>query len=509
LSAAETTPAPAWAGKVIKESGIGLSGSLVGTALNYVVLLVITRLLTPEGLGLFTLGQSVLAIAMIFVLLGTPRGLERFIPYLSAGGRSSSVVHLIRSVTLTAGAAAVIVMGALALGAGWLANDVFDAPGFAPVLRVMLLAIPMLAWIELVSSSFVGIKELRYRVYVQQLALPLVKLALALTALSLGLGVMGWVSAYVVSFLVAALLALVFFRARLLPEFRGDERQRSNLKEVLSYCWPLSVNSFVVVFAANIGVLLLGIYRSPAEVGVYRVFVYMVFILILIQSSFAHIYKPISAGFVATEDRENSKLLYQRVGKWMLMAGGVAGLVVLILGRDIVGVLFPTSYQTGAEALAVLALGRLVVAACGPQAAALEAFGRTRLSMVNALLMLGVSLGLGYLLIPSMGIVGAALATSVAGAATALAGLLEMRVLHGLSPFAAPSARTVGAIVATAAPFWFALRALRPLGLGAVALVLVLLVVWYALALRVFRALDETDRALVGALRKRVLSRRR
>ncbi|MBD3368623.1 MAG: oligosaccharide flippase family protein [Candidatus Eisenbacteria bacterium] len=506
MSTTDAQTAPAWAGKVVKESGISLGGSLVGTGLNYLVLLVVTRMLTPEGLGLFTLGQSVLAIAMIFVLLGTPRGLERFIPYLTAAGRKASVGHLLRSVfTLTATTAAVV-MVVLALAAGWLARDIFEAPGFAPVLRLMLLAIPMLGWVELVSASFVGIKELRYRVYIQQLALPSLKTGLALAALSLGFGVMGWISAYVGSLFFAALLAFVFFRGRLLPEFRSRRTEKADIREVMSFCWPLSVNNFVVVFAVNVGVLLLGVYRSPAEVGVYRIIIYMTLILVLIQTSFAQIYKPLSAGFAATGDRMNSDLLYRRVGKWMLMAGGLAWLIVALLGRDIVGVLFPESYHVGLEALAVLAAGRLAVAACGPQAAALEAFGNTRLSMVNAILMLGVSLGLGYVLIPRMGILGAALSTSIAVLTTAVVGLAEMGALHGLWPFSRQSMRILGAIVLTAAPFWFAVRRLHPLGLGLTALALVLLAGSYLMMLRVLGALDETDRAMFKALRRRALS---
>ncbi len=506
MSTTDAQTAPAWAGKVVKESGISLGGALVGTALNYLVLLVVTRMLTPEGLGLFTLGQSVLAIAMIFVLLGTPRGLERFIPYLTAAGRKASVPHLLRSVFTVTAAAAAVVMVLLALGAGWLARDVFKAPGFAPVLRLMLLAVPMLGLIELVSASFVGIKELRYRVYVQQLALPSLKIGLALAALSLGFGIMGWVSAYVVSLFFAAVLAFVFFRGRLLREFRSHRVERSDIKQVMSFCWPLSVNNFVVVFAANVGVLLLGIYRSPAEVGVYRIIIYMALILVLIQTSFAQIYKPLSAGFAATRDRMNSDLLYKRVGKWMLMAGGLAWLIVALLGRDIVGALFPDSYHVGLGALAVLAAGRLAVAACGPQAAALEAFGSTRLSMLNAILMLGLSLALGYVLIPRMGILGAAFSTSIAVFVTAVAGLSEMRALHGLWPFNIQSVRTAGAIVLTAVPFWFAIERLHPLGPWLTALALVLLAGVYLLALRLLGALDETDRAMFVVLRRRVLS---
>ena len=69
-----------WTSKIVKESGIGLAGSVVGTALNYVVLFTVTRFLGPRDFGVFSLAQSIVAVSLIFVLLGTPRALDRFIP---------------------------------------------------------------------------------------------------------------------------------------------------------------------------------------------------------------------------------------------------------------------------------------------------------------------------------------------------------------------------------------------------------------------------------------------
>jgi len=508
LTAARMDAAPSWAGKVVKESGIGLSGSLIGTALNYLVLLLVTRLLTPEELGLFTLAQSVIAVSLIFVLLGVPKGLERFIPYLIASGERARVMHLLRSVLVVSGAAAVLVLLVLGFGAPWLAGTVFESPELEHVLRLMLFALPLLGWIEIVAASFVGLKELRYRVIIQQLALPVIKMVLAVVALSLGLGLTGWIGAYVISLAVASVMAFFLFRAHFLPKFRVPEQKTSDLKGVLSYCWPLSINNFVVVFSANVSFLLLGFFLTSSDVGVYRIFVYMVLIQSLIQMSFAQIYKPLAAGFVASGAGSDSDLLYKRVAKWMFVGGGVAALVIVLLGQDIIAVLFPESYQVATQALVILALGRLAVAACGPQAPALEAFGNTKLSMLNALLMLSLNLGLGYLLIPSFGIVGAALASSIAVASTAVVGMLEMKLIHGLWPFGPPTLKALGAVLATAVPFWLAMTFLDSPGIWVLIAMVVMIPAALFLGLRMLGALDETDYLVFNAVRHRLLRRR-
>lgn len=507
MSDARPDPAYTWAGKVLKESGIGFGGSLLGTALNYVVLIVLTRFLSPDELGLFTLGQSVLAIALIFVLIGTPRALDRFIPYYLAGGRHGVIRSLIRSVIAMSAATSAAVMLVLIGGAGWLSDAVFKTSELTWVLRLMVLAVPMLAWIELVSASFAGFKELRYRVYTHQLSLPILKVGFAVLLLSLGYGLAGWLWAYLASLVVTSAYALWLFRRHIISRLRGSNGETADLRHVLSYSWPLSISNLVVVFAANIGILLLGCFGTTSDVGVYRVYVYMILILVLAQSSFGRIYKPVASGFVSSGNAAEGELLYKRVGKWMLIVGGYGSLVVMLFGRDIVALLFPEGYQTAAGALVVLALGRLMVAVCGPQGVALEAFGSTRLSLVNALLMLGLNLGLGYLLIPSYGITGAALAMALAQAGGAVAGLVGMRVVHGLLPFGRPYLLAVAALAASGLPAWLLVRRLGSLNAALTVGAVVALAAVYGFALWSFRALDEVDYGVLARIRNRMRGR--
>ncbi len=494
MSRTEPNPAHTWAGKVVKESGIGFAGSLLGTALNYGVLVVMTRFLAPDELGLFTLGQSVLAVALIVVLLGTPRALDRFIPYYMAAREYGRVRSVIRFVILLAAAISAVVMLSLAAGAGWFSRDIFKTEGLAPVLRLMLFAVPMLAWIEIVSASFTGFKELRYRVYTHQIALPTLKLGIALALFSLGYGLGGWLWAYLVSLVVTGGYALWLFWKHIASRLRGVAPGAINLREIVSYSWPLSVSNFMVVFAANLSVLLLGYYQSAAEVGVYRVYAYMILIMTLSDNSFVRIYKPLASGFISSKSDAAGEELYKRVAKWMLTVGGYIGLIMVFLGRDIVSLLFPQGYQVVAVALVVLVLGRLVVCACGPQGAALEAFASTRISMGNAILMLGLNLVLGLLLIPRFGVLGAALSTSLAVSGTAISGMVAMKLVHGILPFGDGYFRTLAALSVVAFPLWYLTRAAKMLSAWPLMGVALALGAVYVLALWRFGALDSVDR---------------
>ncbi|MCK5596811.1 MAG: oligosaccharide flippase family protein, partial [Candidatus Eisenbacteria sp.] len=197
------------------------------------------------------MAQSVIAVAMVFVLCGTPRALDRFIPHYSAHEEQGKIRGLILNILrLTSLLGAVVVIAILALSRT-LAMSTFCNPQLLPVLRLMVISVPALAWIEIVSMSFAGFKELRYRVYTHQLSLPVLKTALALAVLSLGYGLLGWIYAYLAALFLTSALAWWFFRSRIWSTVGRVPTAAIDLKGIVSYCWPLSVNNLVVMLSGH------------------------------------------------------------------------------------------------------------------------------------------------------------------------------------------------------------------------------------------------------------------
>lgn len=493
----EPSGTPGWMSKIIKESGIGLLGAVIGTALNYAVLVTVTRYLEPEQFGTFAVAQSVIAVSLVFALCGTPGALDRFIPYYNArheGGKVKGL--LVGTLKLTSWLGVVVMLALLALSHS-LSSTVFDNAGLLPVLRLMVLSVPALAWIDLVASSFAGFKELRYRVYIQQLALPLLKMVFALLILSLGYGLFGWVWAYLASLLASSLLAWFFFRRRIWVSLRQTPVASVDFRGVVSYCWPLSINSLVLMLSGHVGVLLLGAFRSESDVGAYRVFVYVVLIMSLVKMSFGRIYKPVAAELVSLGDTRGVLELHRRVSKWMLIVASFVGLIILFLREDILGILVPSDYVVATSALLVLAASRTIVGSLGPQGMALEALGNTRFSMVNALLMLGINTGLGFLLIPEHGVLGAAVALAAGTLVAALAELLEMYALHRIHPFSSTYFRGAAVVLSAGAVMYALTAAWETAGLLRMMTLTPVLALLFAAGLRFSGALDSEDYAVM------------
>ncbi|MFH1690022.1 MAG: oligosaccharide flippase family protein [Candidatus Eisenbacteria bacterium] len=496
-----------WKLKVVKESGIGLAGSVVGTALNYVLLMIVTRALSPTEYGTFALAQSVTTIALILALFGTPRALDRFIPLYNARGdygRTRTLISRIFGVTLVAG---VVAAAALILGSGLIARAMPNGAHLAPVLAALALSVPLLVYVEQVGSSFVGFKELRYQAYVQQLALPVLRIALVAVAFAAGFKLYGWVAAYLVSLVVAAALAFAFYRRLIAPLLRAHAPVDVSLKETATYSWPLTVNNIVLVFFGQVGILFLGRYWSLADVGVFRVYVYVVLVMVMVRASFTKIYKPVASEMLSTGDHEELGRAYARVARWMFIPNSAIFLVIALFGSRALVLLLGAEYQVVPVALVVLAAGRLLVSSLGPQGMTLEAFGHTRLSMVNAFVMVGANVGLCALLVPGHGILGAAVAASASASLGALAGLAQVFVLHRMHPFGFGFTRCVGAALAVWLLGGTQAERIGAMGLGELTCAATATLTLYALGLVLVRGFDATDRQVLAEARDRVLRR--
>ncbi len=494
--------------KVFKEAGIGLTGSVAALVLNYVLLAILTRWLGPDRFGTFVLAQAIANVALLVVLLGLPNALDRFIPeYLARGERGRAGVLLMRSLTFSLTASAVVLV-VLAVFSVPIAEGLFGKAELAPVLRLVALSIPFMALIRLVSSAFVGCQEVRYEVYIQYLTLPILKIAAAVALFGTGAGLLGWASGYALAVLGTALAATWFLAFRLRPLFFSGPQARVSMRQIIAYSWPLSLATIVVTFRGQLDILFLGWMRPAADAGLYRVIVSLVMPLTLVLASFARVYKPVISERIAMDDPGEIGSLYHRIVKWVFMVNGILFLALVLFGDEVVQLLFTQRYAAGGLALVILAAGRFFKTILGPEGMTLEAWGHTRLSFVNALVMVVVNVVLDIVLIPSHGVVGAAIAGACGLAAGGLAGVLEIRVLHGMWPFSVEHARPVAVLVVVG----FAVRGIhvafgRPGGWLVIlfgAVLAALCIVGFALS----RSFDDIDREVARRFLRRLDLRR-
>ncbi|MCP2518980.1 oligosaccharide flippase family protein [Candidatus Aminicenantes bacterium AC-335-K20] len=492
--------------KIVKESGINFVGSVIGMVLNYVLLIIITRFLAPEEYGTFVLAQSIINVSLIFVLLGMHKALDRFIPFYKTTGELGKVKTLINNVLKITLSLSFIIGIIFFLSSDFIANYIFKKPNLSIILKIMILSIPLLTFMQIISFTFVGLKELRYRIYIQQFAQSLLKIILGLIIFVFGYRLIGWTCMYIISLFGASFMAYYFLKKKILPFFSKIKKAPLPFKKIISYSWPLSINSIILLFLGQIDFLFLGYYRSSSEVGIYRIYIYLVTILALVLQSFAHIYKPVISELIAEKNIKEIKETYKRVSKWIFIINGLGLLTLLIFGSNIVRIFFTKSYLFAPTALYILAAGRFLNSSIGPEGMTLEGFGNTKLLMLNSLIMLGTNVGLDYFLIPRYGIVGASIATSSSITIGGLAGLIEIYVLYRMQPFTLKHIKYAGIAIFSGILIYFLSYKLNELNIVRLIGLIGLLTIIYVIGVYYSQSLDSLDYKVFGKIKAKIIN---
>ena len=485
--------------KLFTSGGIVFVGIALQLGLGFLARLVIAWLLGPVDYGAVALGLTLLTSVSILVLVGTDTGVGRFLPRHDDPARRRGVLSSAFRVVVPL---SIVVGVGLVLLADPLASRAFDDPDTAPVIRAFGFAVPFAALVRLAVGGARGMEQSLPKVYLQNIALPVVRLGFVVAALLLGFRATGVAWAYAAAYAATGALALVYL-VRHTPLF-DDGPTASMYRPLLAFSVPLMVTATMNMVFQNIDTLMLGVFATTGDVGVYNVVYPLAQLLTVALTAFGFLFMPAISKLHTDGERAEMERTYQVVSKWILFATLPMFFVLAFDPRTVIGLTFGSEYVSGGLVLTVLAVGFVTHAITGPSGNVLTALGRSRTIMYDNTLVAGVNVALNLVLIPRYSYLGAAVATTVGYALMNGLYLAQLHRSTGMHPFRrALVAPTVAAVV-----LWVGLYAATgylveggPVELvGRVGVFLVL----YPLVVLRFGGVEPEDVSLVAAFENRV-----
>lgn len=368
-------------------------------------------------------------------MLGTPRLIDRYVPFFFTKGEAGSAKTLVYGVFRTVMIIALFIGLLTYLFSDYMGRSVFTNMQLARILGIMSMSIPLLAFIQLVSFTFVGFKELRYQGYVEYITYPLLLLFFAMIALIGGYGLIAWTWMYVFSIFGASFLSLWFLKKHVLSFFKHFTCKAISVKDMVSFSWPLSLHTILLIILGQTDSLLLGYFQPPEDVGIYRIYFLLSSILAIVHDSIGKIYKPVISGHAVEMQIEQIQDIYMRVSRWSISVNMFIIGLFLSLGNTLVEILFSKNYSIDIGCFYILLCGQFFNSAFGHQARSLEAFSRVRLMLLNSVIFVSVTLSLDLILIPRYGIYGAAIANASGLLITNLLSYTEIYLLYHIGLF--------------------------------------------------------------------------
>ena len=409
---AATDPPAALETTILRGSGLTLAGTAVGGAVAFFNEILLARSLGASTYGLFSLALVLARIAHGLSLFGLQAAILHYLPIHRRDGRSDQVAGTILATLLLPAALALAASGLLRLLAPWLANDVFGKPAAEVYIRLLAIAVPLMAMSEVLALLARGLGYARYYVLVSTLTPPLVLLALLLLIHAAGAGPYWICRAVGAAYGTAAVIGLLCVLSAAGPEVRRT-RPRFAFGALYRYGFPVLLGTSLYLVMEWADILLLGRFVAADEVGVYRACVQIctVFDMIIFATNLAavHVF-PVLEHERRFEERNQT---FRQVTLIILLLSAPVFLLLTLHAKAALALLGP-KFANGATALLILATGRLLRNGLGTAAFVLILSGRQATETRNAAAASATNLALNLALIPLFGLIGAAVATTAA-----------------------------------------------------------------------------------------------
>lgn len=413
-------------------AGINFAGKIFGAALQYIHLIVISKILGASLLGGFLLGITILNIVSSLSRLGLDLSVIKFVAQYLGNRDMARVKGVISSSIVTVSLLGFFSAAVLYLSSDLLSDLFSHKPGFKQVLQVLGSTIPLTSVILICLTATQGAKIMKYMTYGYHITLPLINLMVVSVLYLAGYKLGGVITGYYIA-TVSTVILSIFFLGKTFPGLRFH-RPVFELKKLFSVSIPLAFVPFFIFILMWTDTLMLGYFSSSAEVGIYNTAMKTALLISMVLYSFDTIFAPLISDLHNKGDFVKLEALFKTVTRWIFVISLPIFFVMTMLSENIME-LFGLHFIAGSVLLKILSFSHLINAGAGCVGFMLAMSGRQNLFLYSCIIVCLINFLLNYYLIPVYGTVGAAAASTTAMIALNSTLLIEIFFLMNMHPF--------------------------------------------------------------------------
>lgn len=447
--------APATNVKAVARGGlVQLAGQSAFRALSFVFVAVAFRALGPAAFGLYRQITQVLQIAGQLASGGFQFATLRSIAQARArenpgAVRGAARIGLLGAVVTSSAVALGILLGAESLG--WLLSDsAARAHEKAYLLRLGAIYVPLVAVTQVLTFSTMASGSMKPSVMVNDVLQPGALFIFAVGMLLMGFGVAGLVGSVAASASVGLLAGIWYYRRTLAPEER-QARPVGLLWPMVRFALPQAGVKLLNMRTVAPGILILGVMRSDAEVGLFALAVSLQGVALLFSQAILNTWTATVANLHGRGETAQLQSIYQTINRWSATYSFPI-LAALIIQPDTFVYFFGGDFIREAALLtSILAVGTLFSVGTGPCATVVSMTGWPAVNLANSIGAMGLYIGAGIFVVPAYGAVGMAIIDAAVTALINLCRVVEAKVLVGVQPYGASFLKPVIATLCAAA----------------------------------------------------------
>ena len=390
---------------------------------GYGIHFALPRLISKEEFGLYQVVVSAVSVINAVVITGTYQTVSK---YISQEEEKADAVKskALRLQTLVGGGAS---LGFFLLAP--VVADFLNDPKLVNYLRLASLITLSYSFYAVFTGYFNGRKRFLTQAAIDATYSTL-KLGFIVSLVWLGYGVAGGIGGFA---LAAASVLVVSWIVAGKGNPKGDVRAGSLLK----FQGYLLVFTFVLNLLQKVDLMLIKALSSPdattasRNAGDYSAAINIANLTYQIIISVTFVIFPLVSEATFANDGRRTQAYISNTVRYSLMIMALVATLFSANASEVMRIIYPLSYQTGSQALAIVAYGMLLFGLFYVLTTIISASGRPEISLVFGFSTIAASAALNALLIPSYGLTGAAIGTTASMLLGAFASGIYILLKHG------------------------------------------------------------------------------
>ena len=405
--------------KVLKNSFILVIGNLLYRVGGYINRLLMSRMLGPEGYGLYGLTLPFQGIFQILSAGGLPPAISKYVAEYNAKDEKALTRQVIYTATKFMVLMAILLSIILLFSSDFIANVIFHKPLVVWPLRAVSLITPFSVIVGAMRGAFQGVYKNEYTVY-NRMAEQLATIVFAVVFVYCGLYAMGAVLGGAFGFIVSAITAVLLYKKYISPMFYSEDSLDLSLKEELELLWmlicfavPVAITALSEMAIYDVGTLVIGVFMLSTDVGFYNAADPISRIPLVISLSISTVLLPATAEAYVLK---NQKLLQEYVVdclRYCILTVIPMCVIISMFSMPIIQLLFGEVYTPGSGVLCILVIGMSFYSIYMISSSILQGTGNPKLPMYILLFGTVLNIVLNAFFVQMMGIIGAAIATTI------------------------------------------------------------------------------------------------
>jgi len=407
--------------KVFRQLGFTYSSRMISALLRLVASVIITRTLGAERLGVLTIAAVVMGLTSKFLELGLTTTMVRKLSQFIEKGQGEDATALVRRIF----SFQVQVSGAAVI-AGYF---------FAPVVAVRIYGNPELIVplrLAFLGAFFYNIWTLSdgvlraHEKFKQMAVIAVVSHSIRTGAIAL--------MAYVIFFLdvnstmllnIAQVLVAFIISSLVMPRKYITDKVKSRypLRDVFSYSGWMYLFSLIFILFDRLDVLMLGYFRTTAEIGIYAVAFRLIIPFELIPETLNTVFLPKVSKF--TRKLEITKFFKDTLKVTSLVS--VLGVIMIFAARPLIVTVYGPEFEASARLFQILVGAFIALAFLNPLTLAGHSINKPQVFVLIGAVNLLLNFTGNLIFIPRYGALGAAVVTLVSRIVGGAIGLLLLK----------------------------------------------------------------------------------